>query len=187
MLNVKHIWSNWWDVLRKMLSKLLLLCRIFTVSGAVALFFLPFSWIYFIFLFGKHNLQSFLVTCWLSHSHVLRRKAHNSVPWLFVGFNLLLKTSCFLWVALLLQLEQCNLASVYLVFAKWSWPPMPFYCFSGPALADVSESDGLLLSKSGRVLEQTVVELCSTMGVDKGMCTSLYFSFKNFIPCPKVQ
>lgn len=66
-------------------------------------------------------------------------------------------------------------------------PLCHFSHFSGPALANISENDGLLLSKSGRVLKQTVVELCSTMGVDKGMCTSLYFSFKNFISCRKVQ
>lgn len=66
-------------------------------------------------------------------------------------------------------------------------PPCHCSQLSGPALANASENDGLLLSKNGRVLKQVVVELCSTMGVDKGMCTSLYFSFKNFIPCPKVQ
>lgn len=48
----------------------------------------------------------------------LGKKAHNCVPWFCVGFNLLLEASCFLWVELLLQLEQCNLASVYLVFCQ---------------------------------------------------------------------
>lgn len=47
-----------------------------------------------------------------------KKQTHNCVPWFCVGFNLLLEMSCFLWVALLLQLEPCKLANVYLVFCQ---------------------------------------------------------------------
>lgn len=95
--------------------------------------------------------------------------------------NLLLEASCFLWVVSLLQLEQCNLASVYLLFCQMELAHCAILVIS-VGLADISENDWLLLSKSGRVLKQIVVELCSTVGVDKGMCTSLYFSFQTITP-----
>lgn len=138
------------DVLRKMLSKHLLLCRIFTVSGAVSLLFLPFSWIFFFSLENTISKVFYsLVDC-----HILmfsEEKAHNSVPWFFVGFNLLLKTSCFLWVTFLLQLEQCILASVYLVFCQMelahraivvSWVGSPCKCFREWWIASVQERKG---------------------------------------------
>lgn len=59
ILNMKHIWINWWNVLRKMLFKLVQLCSIFTVSGAVSLHFLPFSWIFFFFCLRKTQSPKF--------------------------------------------------------------------------------------------------------------------------------
>lgn len=110
------------DVLRKMLSKLLLLCRIFTVSGAVSLLFLPFTGFFFSSLENKVSkvFYSLVIVTVVTVSCSEKKKAHNSVPWFCVGFNLLLEMSCFLWVALLLQLELCYLTSMYLVFCQWA-------------------------------------------------------------------
>lgn len=114
-------------------------------------------------------------------------KAHNSVPLVLcrILFGISDELFSLSGVTALVGAVQSGKCEPGLL-PNGAGPPCHFSHLSWPALANISEND-CFCPKSGRVLKQTVVELCATMGVDKGMCTSLYFLFKNFIPCPKVQ
>lgn len=121
------------DVLSKMLSKLLLLCRIFTVSGAVSLLFLPFFEFFFFSLWKTQSPKFF--THWLivTFSCSQKKNTHNSVPWFCVGFYLLLEMSslsCVTAPAGAVQPGKC----VPGLLPNGAGPPCHFSHLSGPPL-----------------------------------------------------